>query len=58
MEIGFVPESKERSQKPEIWVEGAPEKRWYGIKLRGKRQLTIESWRCARCGYLESYAAA
>ena len=58
MELGYVPEAKDHSMKPEMWVEGAPDKRWYGLKLRGKRRLTIESWRCTRCAFLESYAPA
>jgi hypothetical protein len=56
MDQGFIPEAKDHSQKPELWVEGPPEKAWYGLKLRGKRKLTIESWRCGRCGYLENFA--
>ena len=57
MDVGYVPEAKDHSTKPEMWVEGAPEKAWWGgLKTKGKRKLTIETWRCGRCGYLESYA--
>ena len=40
------------------WVQGAPEKsRWgIGIKLKGKLKLPIATYRCTKCGYLESYA--
>jgi hypothetical protein len=39
------------------WVEGAPQKSvWVGIKLGKRRKLEIQTWRCGRCGYLESYA--
>jgi hypothetical protein len=39
------------------WVEGAPEKSyWRGTKTRGKEQVQILTYRCAGCGYLESYA--
>lgn len=39
------------------WVEGEPVKSfWTGLKLRGRTKLTIETWRCGRCGFLESYA--
>ena len=38
------------------WVEGAPEKRWYGLKLGKKAKHDIQTWRCGRCGFLESYA--
>jgi hypothetical protein len=39
------------------WAAGEPEKSiWTGIKLRGKEQLDVSTYRCRRCGYLESYA--
>ena len=56
MDQGFVPEAKDHSTKPETWIEGAPQKRWYGLKIRGLRRLEIETWRCGRCAFLESYA--
>lgn len=40
------------------WIEGAPQKSfWQGLKLGGRRQLDVATWRCGRCGFLESYAA-
>ena len=39
------------------WVEGEPERSiWTGLKLRRKEQLAVTTYRCQRCGYLESYA--
>jgi len=39
------------------WVEGAPEKSfWLGVKLGSRAKFEIQTWRCARCGFLESYA--
>ena len=39
------------------WVEGAPQKSfWTGLKVTGKDQLDVITYRCRRCGYLESYA--
>jgi hypothetical protein len=39
------------------WVEGEPERSiWTGLKLRRKEQLAVRTYRCQRCGYLESYA--
>ena len=58
MEQGFVPEAKDHSTKVEMWVEGAPKKGWAGLKFRGLRRIEIETWRCGRCAYLESYAPA
>jgi hypothetical protein len=41
------------------WTEGAPEKNlWLGVNLKGKRRSDIATWRCNRCGFLESYAVA
>ena len=39
------------------WVEGAPEKsKWVGVKLGKRPKFEIQTWRCRRCGFLESYA--
>ena len=57
MEQGILLELKDGNQKAVTeWVEGAPEKKWSGLVIRGKRKLAVESWRCGRCAYLESYA--
>ena len=29
---------------------------WTGLKTRGKDKLDITTFRCRRCGFLESYA--
>jgi hypothetical protein len=39
------------------WVAGEPERSMRtGLKLRGKDKLDVITYRCGRCGYLESYA--
>ena len=39
------------------WSAGEPVRSiWTGLKLRGKDRLEISTFRCPRCGYLESYA--
>ena len=38
------------------WVEGAPERGFFGLKVRNKKKFEIQTWRCGRCGFLESYA--
>jgi hypothetical protein len=39
------------------WVEGAPDfRKWMGVRLKGRARLKVESFRCERCYYLESYA--
>jgi hypothetical protein len=59
MEPGFLLELRDGNQKVVTeWIEGVPEKGWFGlVKIRGKRKLTVETVRCTRCGYLESYAS-
>jgi hypothetical protein len=58
MEQGFVLDEGYGSRKPSKWVEGTPEYWFFNLKLRGKRQLEIATYRCSWCGYLESYAEA
>ena len=60
MEPGFLLELKDGNQKAVTeWVEGEPEKGWFGfVKVRGKRRLKVQTQRCTRCFYLESYAPA
>jgi hypothetical protein len=58
MERGFVLDRGHYSY-PDLqkWVDGPPEKSfWHGVKLSGKEAYVVHSWRCEKCGYLESYA--
>jgi hypothetical protein len=58
MESGFAIDQGHGTSTVSHWVEGAPEKSmWTGLKTRGRRQLPVETWRCTRCGWLDSYAA-
>lgn len=39
------------------WIEGEPVKSfWSGLKVNDKQRFKIKTFRCAGCGYLESYA--
>jgi hypothetical protein len=62
---GFVADYVASVIRVSSWVEGPPVKRsWGGIKLRSfwgtklREQIPIGTFRCAVCGYLESYAQA
>lgn len=57
MERGFLPEYVHaRAARPSIWVRGRPQgSLWFGIKVP-PNYLTIITYRCTGCGYLESYA--
>lgn len=54
---GFLLDCSHNAVRVGHWAEGAPE---YWIlrilKMRGRRKLPIQSWRCTKCGLLESYA--
>jgi hypothetical protein len=56
MEQGFLLDESYGQRKPGKWIEGAPDYWMWNLKLRGKRQIEILSYRCRQCGYLESYA--
>ena len=57
MSEGYVVDVGYGSTSVPKLVEGSPVKSiWTGLKLRGKEQLSVTSFRCRRCGYLESYA--
>ena len=39
------------------WAEGAPEKSfWLGIRLKGRERIPATTYRCPKCGLLQSYA--
>ncbi len=40
------------------WVAGAPDVRWYGVKMKGHDQIPLSAYRCAKCGYVEFRAIA
>lgn len=59
MTDGFVVDHTYGSASVASWIEGEPKKSiWVGLKLGGKTKYEITTWRCDRCGYLESYASA
>lgn len=60
MARGFLlEETANHSRTTAQWVEGEPVKSlWFGLKLGGRPKLAVGTWRCGRCGYLESYARA
>jgi len=58
METGFtIDVGYGRTAVPK-WAAGEPDSSFWssGLKLRGKEQLPISTYRCGQCGYLESYA--
>jgi hypothetical protein len=58
MSEGFVLDRGESNAKMlQKWVEGAPERSfWLGVRTKGRDAYEVMTFRCDRCGYLESYA--
>jgi hypothetical protein len=54
---GFVIDKEHGGTGVSRWVEGLPDKSFFGnVRLRGRKPVEIVTWRCTRCGFLESYA--
>ena len=57
MSEGFILDKTDSRPVVSSWVEGEPVKSmWTGIRLSGRKRIEIQTFRCRRCGYLESYA--
>jgi len=57
MEEGFILDHTHGGRLQSAWVEGKPQRSfWTGIKMRGTSQHPVSTFRCERCGFLESYA--
>lgn len=55
---GFLIDNTYGTRAVITWAEGPPVKSiWTGLKLDKKAVRSVQTWRCARCGLLESYAA-
>lgn len=57
MESGFILELGASSVCQQKWVAGEPVPSfWNGLRIKGVRTLEVITFRCTRCGHLESYA--
>lgn len=58
MEEGFIPDRGHANAKQQQqWTEGVPLRSfWRGLTSSGKEQYPVTTYRCPRCGRLESYA--
>ncbi len=58
MEPGYLVDQGHGTTTVPKWVAGVPQKSiWTGLKLRRLEQVEVATYRCRRCGYLESYAS-
>jgi len=52
MEAGYTIDVGYGTKSVPKWVAGEPQKSiWTGLKLSGKDQLDVSTYRCRRCGY-------
>ena len=58
MQTGFILDRSHGSNYQEEWVQGRPRSFLFRVILRGAAREKVVTYRCAQCGYLESYAAA
>lgn len=58
MEMGFVVDHGHgNALQEQEWIEGDVVKSfWVGIQTKGRQKRNVRTYRCPRCGYLESYA--
>ena len=57
MEGGFLLDNAHATQEAVAWVEGPPEKSFWGtMKLKGRRKLTVYAWRCPGCMQVRLFA--
>ena len=59
MEPGYIIDhTQHASSVVQTWFRGEPEKSfWTGLKTKKRSHRQVRTFRCTRCGYLESYAA-
>jgi len=57
MSEGFVVDQGHGQAHVSTWQSGEPKMSiWVGLKQSKADQLKVSTWRCRRCGFLESYA--
>lgn len=58
MEEGFIVDHGHgNAMQEQQWVEGEVVKSfWRGLQTKGRDVHKVTTYRCTRCGYLESYA--
>ncbi len=57
MQEGFIPDAARHGSGVPFWVAGKPDLGVFGhANIGGKEAHRILTFRCAQCGYLESYA--
>jgi hypothetical protein len=57
MEPGFVVDHTYGAVARSEWASGeSTYSQWSGMKMKGRQRYNVATYRCMRCGLLESYA--
>lgn len=56
MDLGFMLDHAHSGYGMPTFVMGPLRKRWWGIQIKGQPKFDVVSFRCSRCGFLESHA--
>jgi len=57
MEPGFIVDEGYGTRTASRWFRGEAQYGFFGsLKVRRKEGVDVDTYRCTRCGYLESYA--
>ena len=57
MSEGFVIDRTHGAIAQQKWIEGEPVKSfWLGLDTEGREAFRVTTYRCDKCGFLESYA--
>lgn len=55
MDEGFMLDHTYGGYGVPTFVLGPLRKKWWGFQLKGQTKLNVITYRCSRCGFLESY---
>jgi ribosomal protein S27AE len=58
MDEGFMLDHTHGGYETPTFVLGQLRKRWWGIQTKGQTKFSVITFRCSRCGFLESHANA
>jgi predicted nucleic-acid-binding Zn-ribbon protein len=57
MEVGYMLDATHSGYQQQNWSSGEPKPSfWMGLKLAKDQVRPVTTFKCPRCGYLESYA--
>ena len=56
MDLGFMFNESQSGSGMPTFMMGPFRKRWWGIQTKGQPKFDVVTFRCSRCGFLESHA--